>query len=150
MMAYEDVRSLMRTGDMLQWHTHGLMGAVIRLKRRSNINHTSVIVRLNAYETPGYDLVMNAEAVGKIVLNRLSERLKSHDGECYWHALTDEARKILSEEDMIRRAMKYMGIDYDIWAIMQFLTGRPKMDDNALICSEYVLFVYGYNSENEK
>lgn len=143
MALYESIRSRIKTGDLLLWHTHNPLGAAIRLVRKSNINHASVVIRLREFETED-DLILNCEAVQTVETNLLSRRLGGHDGECWWHPMLGEMREIIGDHAMTRRALKYTGLGYDTSTLFRMATSRPLMDDTTMICSELVQFIVGY------
>jgi len=154
---YIAVREQIKTGDLLQWHSHSLLGEMIRRKTRKDrptheilfdidVNHSTLAVRMT--ETSSGDLrVFTTEALEKgTVPAFLSVRLQQFDGKVWWYPLKDEweaARSVIS-----RRAFDHLGIGYDYFAILkQLFNFTPKLDTKNLYCNEYCCVCWGVDLE---
>lgn len=138
---YREVADQIKTGDLLQWHTHGIFGTLIRWKTQSKVNHSGLAICLKEYE--GLDRRrFTTEALNAgTVLNLLSRRLEQHQGEVWWYPLIDEwndRRQAIGE-----RALQMIGIPYDFKSIAFQLFGHVSTNDKALFCSEYCAMAYG-------
>jgi hypothetical protein len=139
---YCKVKDQMKTGDLLQWHSASVIGILIRMKTKSFVNHSSLIIRLSEYE--GLERMRyTTEALEHgIILNRLSKRLETFDGKVYWYPLKDEwdaKRQKIGEV-----ALSYIGTPYDYKSIVRQLFGHVSADARALFCSEYCFISYGF------
>jgi hypothetical protein len=135
---YYTVRDLMKTGDVLQWHSDSILGAGIRLRKGGEINHTGLIIRLSEYE--GIERrVFTLEALEHgVVLNLLSRRLERYDGQVYLHRLTDKYNPLRGT--IGERALSCLGIPYDYPSIIKECFGNARMDMSKLFCSETAWF----------
>ncbi len=138
---YNAIKGEMRTGDLLQWKTNSLFGALIRWRTKSNVNHSSLVIRLKEYE--GLEgRRWTTEAMGHgTVLNLLSRRLETHKGECWWYPLADSWD--LLRGDVGAWAMEQIGIPYDFGSIAKQIIGCVSADARELFCSEYCFLSYG-------
>lgn len=142
---YLAVRDQMQTGDLLQWRSNSVIGAMIRWRTQSEVNHSSLIIRLKEYDDETKRRFTSEALEHGIVLNLLSRRLESHDGECWWYPLRDEwsgMRPIIG-----KNALYMLGIPYDYKSIFQQLFGRVSADARALFCSEYCYLSYGFHGQ---
>jgi len=139
---YNEIRPLMKTGDLLQWKTNSVLGSLIRLRTKSDVNHSSLIIRLAEYE--GLERrVFNAEAMegAGVAPNLLSRRLGEYDGKVYLYRLKpefDDARQKIGE-----MAFYYFGIEYDYHSLLAQAISKVSVDAKAFFCSEYCYFCYG-------
>lgn len=139
---YNAVKDLMRTGDLLQWHTHGIFGSLIRWRTQSTVNHSALVLCLKEYE--GLERQrFTTEAQDRTVLNRLSRRLEEHDGEVWWYPLVDDWNE--KRQGIGERALNLIGIKYDVKSIFFQLFGHVSINDKALFCSEYCALAYGFS-----
>lgn len=144
---YLAARDLMKTGDLLQWHSDSLLGEGIRLRKGGDINHTGVLIRLQEYE--GLERrVFTLEALEHgVVLNLLSRRLEQFDGQCYFHRLRpefDPQRQAIGE-----RALSCLGIPYDYPGILKEMFGNAEMGLEKLFCSETGWYSWTGKTEGE-
>jgi hypothetical protein len=144
---YNIIRDLMRSGDVIQWRSDSLLGEAIRLRKGGDINHTSIVIRLQEYE--GLERrVFTLEALEHgVVLNLLRRRLESFDGQAYLLRLReqfDPQRQAIGE-----RALSCVGIPYDYPGILQECFGNAKMDLKRLFCSEMGWYALTGKEEGE-
>ena len=129
---YRDVRHLIQTMDLIQWHGDSLISKIIRWKTGGPETHSGIACRL-----ADVDRVMTLEAISKgAVPNPLSYVLGKYKGKAYWHPLKEEYRLFIAE------AFNWMydriGTGYDYEGVARQLFGRVSADARALFCSEYV------------
>lgn len=150
---YDAVRDEMKTGDLLQWRSRSLIGAMIRLRTQAkrpayetergiNVNHSSLVVRLGEYEGLERRRFTTEALEHGTVLNLLSRRLESFDGEVWWYPLNDElnpGRTLYGE-----RALELIGIPYDYGSIVRQIVGKVSSNARELFCSEYCFMVWGF------
>lgn len=139
---YNAVKAHMDTGDLLQWQTEGVIGAAIRWRTLSDVNHSSLVLRFPQYE--GADCRrFTTEARGHGVgLNLLSSRLAYHKGKVWWYPL-DPDKCPVKRENIGERALSYIGKPYDFRSIFRLCAGRVSAEATALFCSEYCAICYG-------
>jgi hypothetical protein len=132
---YEMMKGLMQTGDCLQWHSNSLIGAGIRARKGGDVNHTGLIIRLGEFEGFAMRRFTLEALEGGVVLNMLSRRLESFDGQVYLHHIKpehDELRAGIGE-----RALSMVGIRYDYPGIIREAFGHAEIDMDRLFCSEF-------------
>lgn len=139
---YNQIKDQLKTGDLLQWRSNSVIGSLIRWKTESDVNHSSLVLRLGEYE--GKDRRrFNLEAMEHgTVLNYLSRRLEAFDGECWWYPLCDswnEKRGFVGE-----MALSLIGIPYDYGSIMRQVFASVSTEASRLFCSEYCYISYGF------
>lgn len=131
---YHALRPAMGTGDVLEFASDTLLGKLIRWKTGHDVNHTSMIIRFQQYDT---DRVFLLEALEHgIVLNLLSKRLREFSGKVFWLPLAeqfDAKRRWIGQS-----ALKYVGVKYDYDSILKQLVGRVSVEAHRLFCSEFV------------
>lgn len=140
---YNQVKDQMKTGDLLQWYTKGIIAYIIRWKTNSPVNHSSLVIRLSEYEGMEDRRWTTEEMAHGAVLHLLSDRLENHDGHCWWLPLdeswSDEKRKKVGEW-----ALEKIGTPYDYKSIVEQLIGHVSTDARQLFCSEYCYMAWGY------
>jgi hypothetical protein len=142
---YLAVRDLMKTGDLLQWRSNSLIGALIRWRTGAEVNHSSLVLRLREYEGQDHRRFTTEALENGTVLHLLSRRLEDFDGECWWYPLKDnwnDKRQAIGE-----KALALIGIPYDYGSIVHQIFGAVSTDARALFCSEYCAIAYGIEGE---
>jgi len=135
------VKDQMRTGDLLQWRSNSLIGALIRWRTKATVNHSSLVLRLSEYEGTERRRYTTEALENGTVLNFLSRRLEQFDGEVWWYPLKEEwneRRQAIGE-----CALSLIGIPYDYKSIAAQIFGKVSADARALFCSEYCFICYG-------
>jgi len=138
---YNAVRDQMKTGDLLQWKSNSLIGALIRWRTKSNVNHSSLVIRLAEYEGLERHRWTTEALEHGTVLNLLSRRLEAFDGECWWYPLQDSWNEY--RENVGTWALDKIGIPYDYGSIVKQIVGKVSADARELFCSEYCYLAYG-------
>ncbi|MEA1876960.1 MAG: hypothetical protein U9N86_08845 [Bacteroidota bacterium] len=140
MSEYLKHRKFMLTGDMLEFSSNSLIGKLIRWKTGKDVNHTSLILRLNEFK----DLktrVFTLESLGSgIELHLLSNRIKDFDGSVYWYALKEKYDKYRGQ--ISSWGLKQIDVKYDYSSVFANLFGKISMDGRLYFCSEYVQSAY--------
>jgi hypothetical protein len=139
---YNAVKAKMDTGDLLQWRTEGIIGAAIRWRTLSNVNHSSLVLNFSQYagaECRRFTTEARGHGVG---LNMLSARLAYHKGEVWWYPL-DTGKCPVKRENIGDRALSYIGHPYDFKSILKLCMGRVSSEASELFCSEYCAICYG-------
>jgi hypothetical protein len=142
---YNSIKDQMKTGDLLQWESDSFIGWAIRLKTNSNVNHSSVVIKLAEYEGLERRRFTDEALEHGVVLNYLSRRLENHAGHCWWYPLTDSwdgERQLIGE-----RAMSFIGIPYDYDSLFKQLVGSVSADATKLFCSETCFLSYGFSGK---
>lgn len=143
---YNSVKHQMQTGDLLQWRSESLIGALIRWRTLSEWNHSSLVVSFQEYQgTEGRRFTTEALSDG-VVLNLLSNRLERHKGNVWWYPL-DEEKCPVKRPNIGELALKYIGTGYDYQSILRLVLRRVSNDAAKLFCSEYVAICYGHEGQ---
>lgn len=138
---YNAVKQDFRTGDMISWNHHTLIGRLIRWKTGEAVNHSSLVIRLAEYEGLERRRFVT-EAVGQgTVLTLLSNTLETYDGEAWWYPLVSEMD--LDRQAIGERALSMIGRPYDFGGIIRLIIGSVAADARKLWCSEYVFMALG-------
>jgi hypothetical protein len=142
---YNSIRDQMKTGDLLQWKSNSVVGALIRWRTDSIFNHSSLVLRLSEYEGLERRRFTTEALENGSVLNFLSRRLEQFDGEVWWYPLKDDwndKRQAVGET-----ALSLIGIPYDYKSIAAQIFGSVSTDSRALFCSEYCYISYGFEGK---
>lgn len=135
LVAYQAVRDLMKTGDLIEFGSDKLVGRIIRLFTRKKVNHTSMICLLQNYKTitEPHIYIYEANAIDGTELNLLSKVLEKYKGSARWLRLkaTDAQREKLSDW-----LLEHTGIPYDFKSLFKNALGRVSAEISKLFCSE--------------
>jgi len=143
---YMAVRGQMKTGDLLQWKTNSIIGALIRWRTGADVNHSSLVIKFSEYEGADMRRYTTEALEHGTVLNYLSRRLYDHDGECWWYPLKDEWDNNRRTE-IGERALELIGLPYDYGSIFKQIFGKVSAGARSLFCSEYCYLSYGMNGQ---
>jgi hypothetical protein len=133
----------MKTGDLLQWKSNSIIGAAIRWKTKSIVNHSSLVLKLIEYEGDEKRRFTTEALERGIILNYLSRRLEQFDGEVWWYPLKDDQDNNRGRIGTI--ALSLIGIPYDYQSIFRQVFGSVSVDARRLFCSEYCYLAYGFS-----
>jgi hypothetical protein len=141
---YHAVKDQMKTGDLLQWRSNGIIGDLICWKTGYETSHSSLVLRLAEYEGLERRRFTTEALGGGPVLNLLSNRLERLDGTCWWYPLKDEwdpKRQVIGEN-----ALRYIGrgVHYDYKSIFAQIFESVSADAASLFCSEYCFISWGF------
>ena len=142
---YNSVKDQMKTGDLLLWKSHSLLGLLIREFSDAPVNHASLIMRIDTYEGSEHRRFIAEALEHGIVLNILSKRLQDEDAEAWWYPLNDEMAK---QRDIIgARALSFMGLPYDYGSLLKLAMGQVHTKTDRMVCSEYYFESLGYTGD---
>jgi hypothetical protein len=138
LQVYHLHRPAMQTGDLLVWKSDNVVGRLIRKLTHAQVNHAGLVIRFQQYDQ---DRVYTLEALESgIVLRALSERLKNHEGNAWWHPLKEEHGK--ARANVGRTALCYVGVKYDFRGLFRQAVARVSIEASRLFCSEYVYLAW--------
>lgn len=133
-MTYDEIRPLIRTGDLIEWRTSSLLGAAIRRRTKQDVNHTSMALE---YALIGCSdrRVCVCESLGRGTHPYfLSTRLCGFKGAVYWIRFKQEIHRNQLAEEML----KLVGKPYGYWDLVESLFRHAKINDQHLVCSEAI------------
>lgn len=140
---YMRYRSHMQTGDLLLWKSHTLLGWMIRLFSRGEVNHAGLVLKLEEFaHLKERRWTLEALEPG-IVLHLISNRLAKFDGEVWWYPLKDEFYE--HRANLGEWAIAMVGTPYDYGSLFKNALGRVSVNANRLFCSEYAYMAYKEN-----
>lgn len=137
---YDRHRDRLQSGDCLAWRSNSVVGFLIRLFSRADINHVGLCIkpRLLGYFV---DRRFTLEALGDgVVLRLLSERLRGFDGQLWLYPLKEADRPF--RDRIITAALNEEGVGYDYWSLFKQIFSRVSADAWRYFCSEYCYMVY--------
>lgn len=142
---YIDVRDEMRTGDLLLWNHHTLVGGLICAATNSDVNHASAVLRMAEYEGEERRRY-HIEAIGKgVVLTRLYPVFAEMEGEAWWYPLKEEWNGRRGE--IGRRMVDMVGTPYDFGSVFRNIFGHVSADARRLFCSELWFVAMGFEGK---
>lgn len=139
---YSDIRLEIKSCDLIEGASNGLLGPSIRFFTCQNVNHTMGAI----WERPcvsgdpnARDLMEKRLDVGEAIgggftKTFLNEKLESYKGVMYWITLKPEydyARDRIEYE-----ALQLEGREYDWTSLVRNAWRRVPLDDKKLLCSE--------------
>ena len=140
MRPYYKLRDELKTGDLLLYRSSSVLGWLIRMFSRANVNHAGLVIRLSEYGDLS-DRRFTLEALeGGIVLRILSRRLRKFKGDVYWYPLQDQFESY--RNDIGAWALEKVGIQYDYGSLFKQALCRVSADAEKFFCSEYSQIAY--------
>jgi hypothetical protein len=143
---YSDIRSQIRTGDILLFQGSSSLSRVIRWGSGSDYSHAGF-----AAWWDGRLLVFQAAGRGAEVLPA-SSAVDAYDGQVDWFALDDEHHARVDRHLLVTTAVTLLGRSYARRGLLQLMLrmarGRfrglpdPKVCPDAVFCSQYVSYCY--------
>ncbi len=143
---YTDIRSQIRTGDILLFQGSSPLSRVIRWGSGSDYSHAGF-----AAWWDGRLLVFQASGRGAEVLPA-SSAVDAYDGQVDWYALGDEHHARIDRHQLVTTAVTLLGRSYArlglVQLMLRMLRGRfrglpdPKVCPDAVFCSQYVSYCY--------
>jgi hypothetical protein len=143
---YSEIRKEMKDGDILLFRGNGVLGKLIKWRRKSAYSHAGIVSWWKKR-------LVVIEAVGKgIIVSPLSKEVKKYDGGIDYFRPTDDISKEKRKE-MIHIAQLQLGKEYDVWGLLKLswkmLWNKPlennfdeKTIPSKFFCSEFVAFLY--------
>ena len=142
LIQYNEVKDKMKTGDLLQWASSSVIGWLIRWKTKSDVNHSSLVIRLAEYEGLERRRFTHEALEHGVILNLLSRRLDQFNGKVWWYPLKDEWDK--RRQRVGELALAWTGVPYDYQSIVDQLISSVSAEATALFCSEMCFMAYGF------
>jgi hypothetical protein len=141
---YMSIREQMKTGDMLEWASNGIVGKIIRW-RSGPYSHTSGIIRMSEYEGLERRRFAIEAAEKGLVLTVLSTDLKKYDGHCWWYPLKEDWNPM--RQGIGEKALAAIGTPYDFQSLFKNALGHVSADAKRLFCSEAWYIFYGFKGK---
>ena len=137
---YDGLRSLIKTGDLVEWCGNGIISKAIQHVTGKNVSHSSLVVRL-PYGDRERRYIIEAIRTG-VEFRLLSDSLQKYDGTAIWYGLRPEYE---SKRDAIAAwAFDALGkgIHYDFGGVLGQLFKRVALESGRLYCSELIDAAY--------
>ena len=131
---YDGLRSLIKTGDLVEFASTGLIGSAIQWRTKRKASHSSIVIRM-PYEGSSRRYIIEAIRTG-VEINLLSDVLQHCEGTCTWYGLKpeyDHLRDRLGEFAIHKLAQHKK---YDFTSILSQLFGRVRLNAERLFCTE--------------
>ena len=129
---YKSAREEMKPGDVIAFSGKGHLSEIIKWATRSPISHVGVIMQAElSFNKKGLDnLIIESTTLGNfsgVKISRMSERLRTYDGEVWWLPLNNEIRNnSFDEKKYFNFLIDNEGKPYD--SIQAALAGLDKLD----------------------
>jgi len=155
---YKDIRSQMKTGDVISFSGKGHFSNIIKGYTDSDISHVGIVYGTTVGRTPRVFImestsltnipdIKTGEFVKGVQQHALSNRLKAYDGQVYWHKLNTPIHAP-DEDDMLNwlYSVHEEGVPYDTLQalgsamdVFDWIPGMENKEDfSSLFCSEMV------------
>jgi hypothetical protein len=131
---YEAISHLMKTGDLIEWASNGLIGQSIMRVTGKKVSHCSAVVILEYAGNPRRHII-EANRYG-VQFSLLSDNLRHYDGTAYWYGLReqyDEKRPHLGLWLFDQLAAHK---EYDFGSILKQAAKRVSVEASRWFCSE--------------
>jgi hypothetical protein len=137
---YDNLRPLIKTGDLVEFASNGIIGKSIMAVTGKGVSHSSLVVRLPYMDSPRRYII---EAVGTgLEFQLLSDVLQHYDGRAIWYGLKSEydCKRDQIGEWAFCELSKHK--KYDFGGLFAQLWGRVSLDSRKYFCSEVIDFAY--------
>lgn len=122
---YSEIRSKMQPGDIIAFGGNSLFSKWAKLTTRSPVTHVAVVVKtqiLDEQQGRYFNQVIEATSYnGKsgVMVNRLSDRVSTYDGDMWWLPLGETQRQIFeaNQNAFFNFLFQQEHKDYDIWQL---------------------------------
>jgi len=138
---YKTIQNEIHSGDLIEWKSNNLVGRLIRLFTKKDVNHTSLCIRLQDcenYEKP-HRFILEANARG-IELHLLSKSIEGYNGRAYYYRLKPEHDAV--REGIVQWALIQVGTKYDYKSLFKNILGSVNADAKRFFCSEFAYLAY--------
>lgn len=155
---YADVREHMQPGDIIAFGGNSLFSKWAKLTTRSRVTHVAVVLKTQILDQQSdryFNQVIEATSYNNqsgVMVNRISDRLASYDGDMWWLPLHPEKRSALEakKDDFFDFLFAQKDMNYDIWQLfgsaVDFTDDLPLLkklshnspDFSSWFCSELV------------
>ena len=137
-------RHLMDNGDLIEFSTFSMIGKLIRLFTKKDVNHTALLWCVDEFKNiRDRKFIMEALNAG-IELNLLSTRLKNYKGTAYWYSLKDEFSEYRDEVACICLLAEGRTdeLRYDYLSLLRQMYRKVSVDvEKHSFCSEFAQWV---------
>ena len=131
---YSDVRDYIKSGDRMEFASHGFVGWAIRLFTRKIVNHTAMCLSIMEFspDPPHQKFLLEAD-FPRVELNPISRDLDNYTGKVYFTPLiaTDAQRQTMADW-----ALQQAGKKYDLKNLFKNAIARVNANAADLFCSE--------------
>jgi len=137
---YDGLRNLIKTGDLVEFASNGIIGSSIMAVTGKGVSHSSIVIRL-PYEGSPRRYIIEAVRTG-LEFHLLSDVLQHYDGRVIWYGLKpefDPKRAILGEWLFAELSQHK---SYDFGGVIAQLFGRVSLDSKRYFCSEVIDAAY--------
>ena len=137
---YDGLRTLIKTGDLVEFASNGIIGKSIMAVTHKGVSHSSLVVRLPYKDSPRR-YIIEAIRTG-VEFQLLSDVLKHYDGKVIWYGLRkeyDDKRDGIGEWAFNELAKHKK---YDFGGVIAQLWGRVSLDSRKYYCSELIDAAY--------
>jgi hypothetical protein len=137
---YDGLRDLIKTGDLVEFATTGLIGQSIMKVTGRTASHSSIVIRM-PYKNSTRRYIIEAVRTG-VQPSLLSDVLQHCEGTCTWYGLKpeyDHLRDRLGDfafNEMARHKK------YDFVGVIAQLFGRVRLNAERLYCTELPELTY--------
>ena len=137
---YDGLRSLIKTGDLVEFASNGLVGRAIMRVTGKGVSHSALVVRLPYRDSPRR-YIIEAIRTG-VEFQLLSDVLQHYDGRVVWYGLKneyDDLREGIGEWAFAELAKHKK---YDFGGVIAQFWGRVSLDSRKYYCSEIIDLAY--------
>jgi len=131
---YDGLRFLIKTGDLVEFASNGLLGSGIMKMTGRQVSHSSLVIRL-PYENSERRYIIEAVRTGP-EFHLLSDVLQHYNGSAIWYGLKPEydCKRDAIGEWLFNELSQHKG--YDFRNVVMQLFGRVSLDARRLYCTE--------------
>ena len=137
---YDGLRYLIKTGDLVEFASNGIIGQSIMKITGKPVSHSALVVRLPYLNSPRRYII---EAIGSgVEFQLLSDVLQKYDGKAIWYGLRpeyDDRRDGIGEWAFAELSQHK---EYDFGGVVAQLFGRVSLDSKKYFCSELIDAAY--------
>jgi hypothetical protein len=145
---YNEIKELMKTGDMLEWRSNSVLGKLIRWRagwftkvdKDKEYSHTSAILRMREWEDQErrrYHIEAGPKGFQPAILSR---EIENYDGNLWLYQLKKEYNPLRG--DLGLELLGMMGIGYDFLGLAENIFSRIKPGSKWLFCSGAIYKAY--------
>ena len=137
---YDGLRPLIKTGDLIEFASNGIIGRSIMAVTRKPVSHSAIVVRLPYVNSPRR-FIVEAVRTG-LEFQLLSDVLQHYDGSVIWYGLKKEYDSKRDElGDWVFNELSQHK-HYDFGGVVAQLWGRVSLDSRKYYCSEVIDAAY--------
>jgi len=137
---YDNLRNLIKTGDLIEFASRGVIGSAIMAITGKKVSHCSLVVRL-PYNNSERRYIIELIRTG-VEFQLLSNVLQRYNGTAIWYGLKPEYEDLRDSIGCWAFDELAKHIDYDFGGVIGQLFGRVNLDAKKYFCSEFVDHAY--------